>query len=304
MSFSNTNSEDITLLCCGYLRRHIDYNFDFKGIASILLQYYSFDFINNTRFSTVMCKNFDFVCDFRMIDNKHITDKHCGSTIIFTPFLSQQFALNVSNKRDIHCAMEIKLLANECNQKQYKNLNGYKFQCGVICISKDCYVNIKSNKKGDKDKSKESILNQQKESVIAQIRSIFEKKDLYKKEICYLSNISQMDETFNQFKSCYIEWRHSADYYDKGCTIHCDKTKVNLLEQPCYNKTDVMHVIVTKKHTDVVTLSYHRNKKLLQFHALDSKKYDFLYAIASKRCDCDPTDNVEGFKFGVSIRYN
>lgn len=136
----------VKLLCCGYLRQHIKDGHGIDDLSSVLAIYVAsvlFDFspIYNKKYTNIeYAKPNVIICNFRSTPNNlnRITFKHQGSTVMFTPFLSQLFGLSKYVIDDENTA-DIKNSKNSNNEsdKNYDRpraklvsfANSYNYRC-------------------------------------------------------------------------------------------------------------------------------------------------------------------------------
>ena len=222
----------------------------------------------------------------------------------------------------MHHKMNIKLIANECNNPWFKN-GGYEFHMGLICIAK----------------------NKEKKNLIEFLTSY---KDLsYKDHCCWLGNIvnqkMQLGDGASDIvivQSHYIRLGNRTDkddwhYCDIGKNIHDEYFEVynydsignmkNIEKNSLYhlssNINDTFAINITKtKENNLYQLYFTKNDQILGQNA--SKKDDlkdgriinlnfdknyYLDAMSSVRCNChdhQAVDEKKGFQFEISMNVN
>lgn len=329
-AFLQLKQRQILDVCIGFLRQHMSLGVD--DISTIVVRYVCMtDVIHNRNYCHIYSniKDEGYKCHFRIKTNDYIIDKHCGSPVIFGPFLSQILKKKkkkhaISNDHNDEAKnnsllpltnIQVCIEKNECNHKTYQNQNGYNFQCGLIAIPKKFFS---SSDDLDVDDSSYN-------AGFEKIHTIMDSKPSYKFENCWLQHIYKMDKQFNEFKSYHYQWsyntiEHSERFYinaskhgetstfahknaviekiskykDKiNFNVYFDSKEKQYFAQcdPNYSKTKQMSL-----HFELAESSY-ANTIPLNFD-----QFDYLFAMASKRCDCDKNENVTGFEFSVVFK--
>ena len=280
-------------------------------------------------------KNSDMICNFKVQNYKNKNknnsnscnsisvdkneDTHGWSTIVFKPCIGTiNSSSNNWNTKDIQESMTIELIKNECKNSWYKN-GGHYVQCGIIGVPKiqldknnglNRYVFEKALSEIDScalmDNFNDCNLRNSKlkEFDISTYYMYFAFNSYSNQYACYLghNNNVNFSTIYDSNSNYFVQSKYNAKYCLKAREQSKHKHCIEILIEN--NQLYFVRWMKNKekdknknKNKDVEMLKTKHDKA-----GLDFDKYDYFYALSSRRCGC--TDSkISGFEFLAQLSH-
>lgn len=313
--FTTFDKNSWNLITCGFVRQNVSSTIEPNAIASIISYYFG---------------NGKFQLSFYNKDIQHY--KNHGQAIVLLHHVPLRNSDEKDDKQSLSSIppnISIKLLTTDCKHDYYKN-NGYKFACGIIAIPKEFSDDDKAKQSFDRkfqeiDGSKvvsfhtvrwhswytdnnTTLLMSQKILVSYVVFGYTNRSYLSEK------NIAGPDQWWKGLKDAYDDDDDDDDWDNDTTNEFEPSTVVNSSsyeskeynESFCFKSGQSVDIIFTTDETSGDSFVnfvknkhfFINNKERLDQFKIDPIKFDYYYALQSRKCACP---NCKGFVFEIDL---
>ena len=272
------------LLCVGYVRENITQSI--PDISTILQKYYQNDYIKNCWINNINYSNIKYMSNNKFICNFKTNNYYEPyASIVFKPFIStilSNTSSNDGNNSKTICEMKFKKTKKSCSAKNHQE----QIQYGVICLP------------------------------------IKHKMDLNQFKFCFqnktgsLSQLYPWDTLFTYYTAHYVQMytydkvnRTTKAFIIRNKSILCPRIvgmTTRQFHDPVdihkFTKNDIFSSIIMRVNNKY-SLCFKQNDKLVGEIKLDFTKFDYLFTISSKCCDCVSIEAKDGIQLEMSLSY-